>query len=128
MRERYAWRVWPEVSLASLKISASYLIGMHDFTAFGSPPRKGGVTVREIFQVNWKDELGYLIFDIVGNAFLYHMVRRLVSFQVEIGQGIRKPEDLINLLNGETESAVVGLAPANGLTLVEVIYPSETGG
>lgn len=128
MRERYAWRIWPAVSLTTLQISASHLIGIHDFAAFGTPPKKGGITIREIFQVNWKDELGYLIFDIVGNAFLYRMVRRLVSLQVEIGQGIRKPEDLINLLNSEARSVVGGLAPAKGLTLVEVIYPSETGG
>jgi tRNA pseudouridine38-40 synthase len=104
------------------------LIGIHDFVAFGTPPKKGGITIREIFWATWKDESGELVFEIAGNAFLYHMVRRIVSVQVEIGQGKRLPENLTNLLNGEIETPIGRLAPANGLTLVEVIYPPEAGG
>lgn len=128
LRERYAWRVWPAASLSTLQELASYLIGIHDFMAFGTPPKKGGITIREIFQANWQYDLGELVFEIVGNAFLYHMVRRLVSVQVEIGQGKRLPENLTHLLKGEVDSPIERLAPAHGLTLVKVIYPPVSGG
>jgi tRNA pseudouridine38-40 synthase len=128
LRERYAWRVWPPVSMTSLQISASYLLGIHDFAAFGTPPKKGGITIREILSAVWKEDTGDLVFEIVGNAFLYRMVRRLVSVQVEIGQERRLPEDIIHLLESRIVSPIEGLAPAKGLTLVEVIYPSESGG
>ena len=128
LRERYAWRVWPSVSLALLQESASYLIGVHDFAAFGTPPKKGGITIREILYAAWKEDAGNLVFEIVGNAFLYHMVRRLVSVQVMIGQGKRMPENIIYLLKSGVDSPMEGLAPANGLSLVEIIYPSESVG
>jgi len=103
-------------------------MGIHNFAAFGTPPKKGGSPIREILHAAWKEDAGDLVFEIVGNAFLYRMVRRLVSVQVEIGQGRRLPEDIINLLEPGVDSPIEGLAPAKGLTLVEVIYPSELGG
>lgn len=120
--ERYAWRVWPPVSIDLLNGAAEKLVGVHDFSAFGSPPKPGGSTVREIFSAFWKVEQDQPIFEILGNAFLYHMVRRLVSFQVEIGQGKRKCEELDQLLVGEARDQVQGLAPPNGLVLKEVKY------
>jgi tRNA pseudouridine38-40 synthase len=116
------------VSLTALQVSASYLIGIHDFAAFGTPPKKGGSTIREILYAAWKEDTGDLLFEIVGNAFLFRMVRRLVSVQLEIGQGRRLPEDIIDLLESGVDSPTDGLAPANGLTLVEVIYPSVSDG
>lgn len=120
--ERYAWRVWPPVSVDLLNDAAENLVGVHDFGAFGSPPKPGGSTMREIFSANWKVEQNQPIFELIGNAFLYHMVRRLVSFQVEIGQGKRNTEEINQLLDGEASEQVQGLAPPNGLVLKEVRY------
>jgi tRNA pseudouridine38-40 synthase len=39
LRERYAWRIWPQVS--DLSPLASIWLGSHDFDLFGSPPRAG---------------------------------------------------------------------------------------
>jgi tRNA pseudouridine38-40 synthase len=123
MRERYAWRVWPPVSIDALQETAKHLIGTHDFSAFGSPPQPGGSTVRKIFASTWSNVENEFIFEILGNAFLYHMVRRLVNLQVEIGQGKRKAQEIIGFLGGMREELVQGLAPAHGLTLEEVEYP-----
>ena len=52
------------------------------------------------------------------------MVRRMVSLQVEIGQG-KKPEGLLeSSLTGKLPEMIQGLAPAHGLFLTEVRYPS----
>jgi tRNA pseudouridine38-40 synthase len=64
-----------------------------------------------------------LAFEVVANAFLYRMVRRLVYIQVAIAQG-RLDEALPGkLLVSPPGRPVQGLAPACGLTLVEVYYP-----
>jgi tRNA pseudouridine38-40 synthase len=127
LRERYAWRVWPVVSLDLLKEAARYLVGTYDFSAFGAPHQPGGSTVRRIFASDWLSDGSDLVFEILGNAFLYHMVRRLVSSQIEIGKGRRNPEELSDLLSGEQKILVQGLAPAQGLVLSEVIYPPVNG-
>lgn len=56
------------------------------------------------------------------------MVRRLVSFQVEVGQGKRRHRDVSDILGGKQKEPIQGLAPAIGLILVEVLYPPNDGG
>jgi tRNA pseudouridine38-40 synthase len=60
-------------------------------------------------------------FEITANAFLYHMVRKIVHAQVAVGQGKIKIEDLVRAIEQQSELPS-GLAPAHGLTLVEVSY------
>lgn len=120
--ERYAWRVWPELSDLRLVQAADLLVGEHDFSAFGTAPRKDGNTRRMVFSACWQREGDELVFEISGNAFLYRMVRRLVKIQVEIAQGTRQLKDLAEKLSGGHERTVQGLAPAHGLTLIEVVY------
>jgi tRNA pseudouridine38-40 synthase len=119
LRERYAWRVWPAPDVDRLKKAAGLLQGSHDFAAFGTPPKPGGSTTRFIYAAGWEDESDELRFIVCGNAFLYHMVRRLVYAQVQVGQ------DRLSL--DEFEEAIrsarplpPGLAPAQGLTLMAV--------
>lgn len=120
--DRYAWRVWPASKLEALQAAASYLPGTHDFAAFGTPPRSGGSTIRTIYQAFWRLQEPYLGFVVTADAFLYHMVRRLVSLQVEIGQGRLPPESVLKYLLRQTAAPLQGLAPPQGLSLVEVSY------
>jgi tRNA pseudouridine38-40 synthase len=123
LHERYAWRVWPEAERVRMDKAAGCLIGKHDFGAFGSPPRRGGSTQRIITQAMWLEAGRELVFEISGNAFLYHMVRRLVSLFVEIGQGKQDIGAVSTYLNGQKLVTWQGLAPPHGLTLQEVTYP-----
>jgi tRNA pseudouridine38-40 synthase len=137
--ERYAWRVWPAVDLTHLQQAAACLAGTHDFAAFGAPLKRLSharrSTVRTVLQAGWSEQELFLAFEITANAFLYHMVRRLVHVQVMIGQGRLSLAALLEAL-GPSEPAnaalqpplVHGLAPAQGLTLVEVHYPLEALG
>jgi len=136
--EPYAWRVWPAVELASLQEASQQLVGAHDFAAFGTSPQAAGQTVRVVLQAGWKLEQPYLVFEITAQAFLYHMVRRLVFMQVAVAQGKLSRQALQQAL--KTSSATLpgegagsdagfrlvhGLAPAQGLVLTEVHYPTE---
>ena len=125
LKERYAWRVWPVTDLTRLQAAASRLTGEHDFSAFGTPSKTGGKTIRTVSRAEWFEQGPLLVFEIVSQAFLYHMVRRLVSFQVEIGQGRHEVEQLVEHLSAPPAGLAQGLAPAQGLVLVEVHY--ETG-
>lgn len=122
LRERYAWRVWPAVDVERLQQAAACLVGTHDFGAFGTPPRAAGTTIRRVSRAIWWQESDALVFEIRADAFLYHMVRRLVGFQVAIGQGLFLPENLAELLENRTHLLVQRMAPPQGLCLVEVLY------
>ncbi len=119
--ERYCWRVWPAVPLHLLETCAGVFIGKHDFSSFGSPPRKGGNPVRSVFSSRWWKDGALLKYEISADAFLYHMVRRMVFLQVLVGQGrldLAELEKAVLIGTKTTE----GLAPPNGLMLVRVDY------
>jgi tRNA pseudouridine38-40 synthase len=125
LRERYAWRVWPEPNRSHLELLASQLVGVHDFAAFGTPPKAGRSTRRQIYRASWLKNGDELYFDVTGNAFLYRMVRRLVGFQVRMAQD-RLPAEAMNAyLDRPVESQVQELAPPQGLTLMKVYYSLE---
>ena len=127
LRERYAWRVWPALSCEALQQAASFLLGRHDFSAFGTPPRPGGTTERIVSEVSWQAGGDQLTFEVVANAFLYRMVRRMVSVQVAIARGKFPADALATYLAERSEGLIQGLAPPQGLILVEVIYPPDLG-
>ena len=54
-----------------------------------------------------------LAFTFVGNGFLHHMVRRIVSTLRQIGQGLRPVESIDLILSGNEETGAA--APARGL-------------
>ena len=123
LRERFAWRLWPALDGNILELAASMIIGEHDFGAFGTPPRPGNSTIRTIMNANWCSNGDEWTFEVQADAFLYHMVRRLVFVQVAVGQGKFPIQVVSELLEKKTNQLLAGLAPANGLTLVEVKYP-----
>ena len=124
LQERMAWRVWPSINEGSLIDVASVLLGQHDFAAFGSAPHVESRTVRTVSMSEWKRVESEWQFEIRAEAFLYHMVRRLVFVQVAVGQGRCSKEDVVKALERPQSKNEIpaGLAPAHGLTLVQVNY------
>jgi tRNA pseudouridine38-40 synthase len=128
MRERFDWRVWPAVNARFLADVAKLFLGTHDFSAFGSPTTPKGTTVRTVMKAEWQQVSGdEWHFEVQADAFLYRMVRRLVFIQVAVAQGITSVEAVANSLAkhfpaGTRSGLPSGLAPAHGLTLVEVKY------
>ncbi len=127
LRERDAWRVWPDVT--DLRPLAGIWPGRHDFAAFGTSPRFGGSTLRTVISAGWQQQADEWIFEIQADAFLYRMVRRLVHAQVAVGQARITADVLLRALDDRPEVRMealtripAGLAPACGLTLVEVCY------
>jgi tRNA pseudouridine38-40 synthase len=129
-RERFAWRIFPAINSGALAQTAKLFLGTHDFSAYGSPTTPQGTTVRTVMKAEWtqtreaKDEWR---FDVQANAFLYRMVRRLVFVQVAVALGKIPVEAVAGSLAKQaparTRSVLPsGLAPAHGLTLVEVNY------
>ena len=123
LRDDFSWRIWPELSLDKLNQITRHFTGIHDFRAFGSPPRKNHSTVREIFRNGWeKQSDDAFCFVIEANAFLYHMVRRIVFLQTAYGRGSVTEEEIIRAVRYGID-AKPGLAPARGLQLWSVRYP-----
>ena len=87
--------------------------------------------MRTVMSASWQANDDEWHFEVRANAFLYHMVRRLVFVQVAAAQGKISVETIARSLEGQADGRPErselspGLAPAHGLTLVEVTYPPE---
>ena len=122
--DHFAWRLDTLPDLEKMNRAAEELIGEHDFSAFGKALTETGTTTREIFEAKWqRNEIG-MVFWITGNAFLYHMVRRIVWVLVKIGLG-NLPEETVRVGLETGSTGIVALAPARGLTLIKVVYPGD---
>ncbi len=120
--ERVAWRLWPEPDLGIMTAEAAQALGRHDFAAFGQAPIPGGHTVREIFEARWDRGQAGLTFEVQADAFLHHMVRRLVSAMVAAGQGRWPAGTMASLVADPARRWQEKPAPAHGLCLEAVVY------
>jgi len=103
--------------------ASALLLGTHDFAAF-CKFREGATTIRTLETYQWRrDRDGYLVGDLVADAFCYSMVRNLVGAIVCVADG-RKESDWISTLLENKERVSDSLVfPARGLSLYKVDYP-----
>lgn len=112
------------LDIAAIKKGASYLEGTHDFKSFNSNKRFKKSSVRTIYNIQIEEDTknNLLFFTFTGNGFLYNMVRILSGTLIEIGLGLRSPEDIPSILEGCDRGLAGHTAPAEGLFLVKVDY------
>ena len=122
---RRAWQVYGDLDFDTLQCVADLLVGEHDFGAFGQAPQ-GNNTVRQVTLSRWTREAlrrGRLLrYRVEGNAFLYHMVRRMVGMQVDVAQGRLDLATFEQVFRSGDLAQAGTLAPAQGLVLLEVRY------
>ena len=108
---------------AAMSAAAATLTGLHDFAAF-CRRREGATTVRTLLEYRWdRDEQGLLAGRVVADAFCHSMVRALVGAVLPVGEGRRPVTWPAEVLAAGVRDPAVTVAPAHGLTLVEVQYP-----
>jgi tRNA pseudouridine38-40 synthase len=103
--------------------ASSLLLGTHDYAAF-CKFREGGTTIRTLETYQWRrDHEGYLVADVIADAFCYSMVRNLVGAIVCVADGRKDPEWISTLLENKERVSDSLVFPARGLTLYKVDYP-----
>jgi tRNA pseudouridine38-40 synthase len=66
-----------------------------------------------------------VVVEVEANAFLRHMMRRIVGTLVEVGLGRLPPADVAAVLESGDKARAGQTAPARGLCLQHVRYPAE---
>ena len=122
-RDRFVWHVADPLDLRALRLAADPFIGEHDFSAFCRKGPDGSSRTRRVYESRWVDDGdGVLRYEIRANAFCWQMVRAIVGIQVEVGQGRRRPGDLLAILRAGDRNAAGQPAPPRGLCLWDVGY------
>lgn len=113
------------LNLDAMKMGAEYLLGTHDFKSFCSNKNFKKSGIRTIYDIDiTHDSVNNLLtITYKGNGFLYNMVRILTGTLIEIGLGLRSPEEIPAILQGQNRGLAGHTAPGKGLFLVSVDYP-----
>jgi tRNA pseudouridine38-40 synthase len=122
LRLRSVWHVPRPLNLDAVTAAAAYLRGTHDFTSFraaGSEVKTSERTLREVNVVREGDEI---VVYVAADGFLRHMVRNIVGTLVEVGWGMREPEEMRTILAARDRRLAGRTAPPQGLYLVRVLY------
>jgi tRNA pseudouridine38-40 synthase len=121
------WHVGSPLDLRGMQAAADALLGEHDFSSFCHSSKKTPRSmVRRVLTAEWSDlSCGQLRFEIGATSFCQQMVRSVVGFLVEVGQGRRKAGETMAVLAARDRSVASPVAPAHGLCLWEVEYPGE---
>ena len=121
----FAWQLGQPLDIPAMASAAEHLPGSHDFAAFTAPSEaKRSVTRRNVLRAGTSADGRLLVFDVEANAFLLHMVRRIVGTLVEVGAGRMTPGEFSELVEKAAPGAAKWTAPARGLYLMKVRYES----
>ena len=96
--------------------------GTHDFTSFCSAQDKRSDKVREIFKIDLYEKDDIISITFKAKGFLKYQVRSMVGTLIKIGEEKLKPDVIPSLINEKDRKKAPFMAPANGLTLVDVKY------
>jgi len=117
------------LDVEAMRDAAGRLVGRHDFAAFTCSGSEPGSTVRVIHELDVRRDGEIVLVEVVGNGFLYKMVRSIVGTLLEVGRGERAAVDVDAILASRDRTRAGPSAPARGLTLISVDYidPAEAG-
>ena len=104
---------------------AQSLLGTHDFAAFAASGSVAKSTVRTIVGARVTREDDRVTLCVMGDGFLYNMVRIIAGTLAEIGTGKRAPGAIARAIETGDRLALGQTAPARGLTLVRVFYEGD---
>lgn len=102
--------------------SLNYLLGEHDFSSFKSSGTLNPSTICIIYEAKVSRVGDRVFIDIVGNRFLYNMVRTIVGTLLEIEGHNLPPEHMKDVLEAKDRRKAGMTVSPFGLTLMKVMY------
>ena len=124
VKRLYSHFIYTPLDAGRMREASAYLEGEHDFKSFCQTGAQVESTVRNLYSLWVEEQDSDLVIRVCGSGFLYNMVRIIAGTLIEVGQGKREPESMLQVLSALDRSAAGPTAPANGLTLVKYEFMS----
>ena len=119
---QHMWHFAAAVNLDAMREAALSLTGEHDFRSFARATPSDKDCVRRIHEISIVRDEPRVTLTLIGNGFLYTMVRSIVGTLMQVGLGKIEPLDIKRILEARDRREAGPTAPARGLTLIEVVY------
>lgn len=111
-----------ELDIKKMQKSLDYLLGEHDFTSFRSAKAGNPYTDCFIYKAECKKLDDLIVIDIVGNRFLYNMVRAIVGTLLLIEKDNLPPSFMKEVIEAKDRKKAGKNVNPYGLTLMKVDY------
>ena len=119
-------RVAAGLNFDKMDQAAQLLLGKQDFASFCRVHTDVKTTICDVREAYWvQDSETEATFVITADRFLRNMVRAVVGTLFEIGRGRMTETQLAEIIAAKNRCKAGHSAPAEGLSLVEIIYPQN---
>ena len=114
-----------KLDVMEMERALKYLEGTHDFRSFTKLDEEKDSYERTIISATLSRDIknvNFITIAFLGTGFMRYMVRNMIGTLIEIGEGKRKSEDIITILEQRNRIYAGKTAPATGLYLRDVFY------
>ena len=125
LERNYVYQYNKKLDVVEMERAMKYIEGTHNFKSFTKTDEEKNDYIRTISQtilIRDSKDLNKITLSFVGTGFLRYMVRNIVGTLIEIGEGKRKSEEIITILNEEDRTKAGKTANPEGLYLKNVFY------
>lgn len=119
-------RVATGLDFEAMNRAAERMIGEQDFASFCRTHTDVKTTICDVKKAEWvRESETESCFVITANRFLRNMVRAVVGTLFEVGKGKMTEEQFVQIIASHDRCRAGHSAPAEGLALIEIIYPQN---
>lgn len=125
LERNYVYQYNKKLDVVEMERAMKYIEGTHNFKSFTKTDEEKNDYIRTISQTNLtrdSKDVNKITLSFVGTGFLRYMVRNIVGTLIEIGEGKRRSEEIITILNEEDRTKAGKTANPEGLYLKNVFY------
>ena len=135
IKEHNAHFVHYDIDIKKMNKAKKYLIGTHDFKSFINPDanilkylKKNNITntekwtTRTIYDIKIKKKNDIITITIVGNSFLYQMVRIICGSLLKVGMNMWAPKYIKEILEKKNRKYAGFTLPGKGLLLYNIEF------
>ncbi|MDD0810723.1 tRNA pseudouridine(38-40) synthase TruA [Curvibacter sp. RS43] len=136
--------VFRKLNHQAMQEAAALLIGEHDFSSFRASACQALTPVKTLYQIQihrrparpkydaqddtaHQFEACYWRFEFEGNAFLHHMIRNIMGCLLQVGQGLKPPHWMADVLAARSRDAAAPTFAPDGLYFSGPVYGPEWG-
>ena len=129
IRKGFSYLVTGHLDIEAMNLACQALIGEHDFASFASCIGVGTKnTMRNVYRAKIDKDGELAVFNMVANSFLPHQVRNTVGALIRVGLGKVSVDQFHSIIEAKKPGLAGPAAPACGLCLMRINYPSPFGG
>ena len=125
LERNYVYQYNKPLDIVAMERALKYLEGERDVTSFSPTNNDKDNYVRTISQTNLIRDIkntNMITIIFLGTGFLRYMVRNMIGTLIEIGEGKRKAEEIIDIIEAKDRKSAGPTSNPEGLYLKNVFY------